>query len=124
MIRNGKARGLPARGSLLGLHQEPQFRAFDFKLEADDLLFLYSDGLFENTNARGEVISLRSVTDLFKTHRQAGELKQSLLALVENSWGSESLADDFCFAFAQYTLVAKGEAGEAGEDDTHLPRSG
>ncbi len=116
-IRDGKARGLPSRGSILGLHQDPQFRALDFKLAADDLLFLYSDGLFENTNAKGEVIGLRSVTELFKTHRQPDELKQSLLALVEKSWGSESLADDFCFAFAQYTPRVKEQAGE---DDSPL----
>ncbi len=102
LIRQGTGKGLPARGSILGLHKDPKFRSYDFKLKAGDTLFLYSDGLFENHNEKGEVVGIRPVLELFKESSDPDRLKDRLLALVQKTWGQEKLDDDFCFAFAQY----------------------
>lgn len=84
-----------------------------FKLEAGDLLVLYSDGLIEAMNASDEQYDMDRLEACIARHADlsATEIKEALLAEVQ-AWLQVQL-DDISIVVARYQGVPASKAPEA-----------
>jgi sigma-B regulation protein RsbU (phosphoserine phosphatase) len=54
LIRDGKSETLPGDGMVVGLLPKVSYEQFEYQLQPDDLLAIFSDGIPEAENAAGE----------------------------------------------------------------------
>ncbi|MCX7894944.1 MAG: SpoIIE family protein phosphatase [Thermoanaerobaculum sp.] len=78
----GQSRQLPSTGPPLGMFPEQTYRQQEVTLQPGDTLILYSDGVTETTDPRGEEFGLARLLELFQRHRHL-PLPQLLEALEE-----------------------------------------
>ena len=57
-------------GPAIGLSREPVYSSETIKLEPGDLLLLYTDGLLESRNRKGEEFGEPRLIDYIKQHNQ------------------------------------------------------
>ncbi len=93
---NGKSELLEVGGTVLGFVKNPPFKRAKIKLSAGDLLFLYTDGLVEATNEKGEFFEPELLMDILATkhHLHAYQIRKSVLTAVQNFTGKDYLEDD------------------------------
>ncbi|MFW7378766.1 MAG: PP2C family protein-serine/threonine phosphatase [Oligoflexus sp.] len=94
---HGKA--LP--GSPLGLNSKPKHRVLSFNLQAGDLLFLYTDGLFENGGHRAS-FKERSLMRELSRFSDPLELKLYLHEKIDRQQVGTSLTDDCTFMVIRF----------------------
>jgi serine phosphatase RsbU (regulator of sigma subunit) len=90
--RDGKAAELPAKGLALGVLPDIKYMNFQVSLAPGDSLLLYSDGLFEAHNAKGDMMGLESIQQVFASSLHPLESLLHHLALFTGS--SENPEDD------------------------------
>jgi serine phosphatase RsbU (regulator of sigma subunit)/DNA-binding NarL/FixJ family response regulator len=83
-------------GMLLGVVPEATWNMATAQLGPGDLLLLYTDGLTDAQNARGDFFGTERVLEVAEAHRgqQAGELLQGLLSAVAKFVGQAQQFDD------------------------------
>ena len=94
--RHGGAELLRSDGLPIGIVEEPDYEGHDVTLQTGDRLYLYSDGIPEATNSRGEPFGKARLLGLLDQSRTL-PLKESVSALlrgVEEWCGDACLNDD------------------------------
>jgi serine phosphatase RsbU (regulator of sigma subunit) len=77
--RNGDAEELRARGMPLGLMQGMSYEQKETILQADEMALLYSDGLVEAHDQRGEMFGFPRLRELVAKHGDETSLEETLL---------------------------------------------
>jgi serine phosphatase RsbU (regulator of sigma subunit) len=116
--RNGEAEELMARGMLLGLMPGMGYEEKEIVLQAGEAALLYSDGLVEAHNPKGEMFGFPRLRALIAEHR--GEralgnyLMEELYSFVGEAWEQE----------VDITLLTpRCSAPQAELPRMHLPRT-
>jgi PAS domain S-box-containing protein len=96
--RSGRRKVL-LEGRNLALGIDPEFRYHggpSVRLEAEDLLFLYTDGLLEARAADGAMFGLTRAVDIVRTHhdRTPAEIIRAVHAALCEFTGTDTLDDD------------------------------
>src|SRR5882762_6429451 len=99
---NGKLESLSEGGLLLGVLSEATYVGGSFKLDAGDVLMIYSDGITESLNNAGEEFGCarleqqlrRAQTASADTTGSADTMLFSVLGAVQDSAATRSLIDD------------------------------
>lgn len=75
------------------------------KLEEDDLLVIYTDGLVEAMNEKEEEFELKRLEQLVKAHQhqKLDDLKETIIDAVRSHVGSQLLDDDFTLMLLRKT---------------------
>ena len=95
--RDGKVDELAGSGMVMGVFPSNKYQHREITLERGDLLALYSDGVTEACNARGEEFGENGLGKFLAEHR-AKPCAETVNILVEHvrDWcGNTSFADDF-----------------------------
>ena len=98
---------LQAGGSLLGDCHEPGFAVFRRTVEPGDRIVWYTDGLYECTNAAGEMWGERSLREAIRTGADVAAcdvavLRDTLVCRFERFTGGQPLADDVTLVVGRY----------------------
>jgi sigma-B regulation protein RsbU (phosphoserine phosphatase) len=102
--RGGAVEELAEGGPLLGLLEDFAYPPASRQLHPGDLLFLYTDGVTDAENSRGEVFGesrLRAWAE-DQAGRHPADVKQSLLATLTAFSGGCAQSDDLTALLAQY----------------------
>lgn len=98
LLRNGdnECRKLDAEGLILGVNRNVVFEEKTVTLEAGDLVLLYTDGLTETENARGEFFGLERVSDILikNAHRPPQAIIDALMEQLKQFCRCKSFEDD------------------------------
>ena len=101
VLRHSRAvEELSAGGPLLGAFPKNDFSQASIRLEAGDVVVLYSDGILESANAFGEQFGHERWEALVRTvdTTDADAMLLSLLGAVQDFTGGRPLADDMSLA--------------------------
>jgi serine phosphatase RsbU (regulator of sigma subunit) len=83
-------------GSLpLGVRRELRFSSQSVRLEPGDVLVLYSDGLPEGVDPRGETFTYERLRELVAIPGTPQAIHQRILLAFDQHRGDQPLADDF-----------------------------
>jgi serine phosphatase RsbU (regulator of sigma subunit)/CRP-like cAMP-binding protein len=96
-LSNGKApRRLATGGIVLGAIEEYPFEEASLDLLPGDLLVIYSDGIAEAMNKRGEFFGEERIAEVVAAHRDrsAADLMEGLLSTVRKFVGKHPQSDD------------------------------
>ncbi len=93
---NGRLKHLVNTNSLLGYHPDSTYRESTYQLEEGDTLFLYTDGLIENTNPHEEFWGERTLKHYLSARSQysASQLVDDLVQEAYRFYNSQPLEDD------------------------------
>jgi serine phosphatase RsbU (regulator of sigma subunit) len=88
--------GTTGGGPALGMFEEASYEAREIVLEPGDLLVLFSDGITEAENARGQPFEEGGIEQLLRSAagQEPEAIGRALLAAVESHAGDARLADD------------------------------
>jgi serine phosphatase RsbU (regulator of sigma subunit) len=96
-ISQGKIHPHVHPGSLIGMFKDPIFRVHTFTLEPGESIFLYTDGLTENTSPAGKPLRLGAIHKALTMHEGLDGCQDSLVELMRNHWSHQPVADDTTF---------------------------
>lgn len=100
--------GKPVANLPLGVIEGTDYVQFTAKLEPDDVVIVYTDGLVEARDVAGEMLGqagLLAMAERLDPDRPPKELARSLLASVEAFRGQASSDDDQTVAVIRHTAV-------------------
>src|SRR5262249_17469536 len=88
----------PRHGPALGLFEKAVYPTCQCPLEQNDLILLFTDGLFEVNNSRQEEFGQERLLEAVRTHRrlQTEQLLDALLEEVQHFANSTEFEDDVC----------------------------
>ncbi len=95
--KNGLIQTLTGSGNRLGYVENPQFKVRKAQLDPGDTMFLYSDGLLENTGPNGELLREKMLKKILSSEGRLEEIKAKILQDAEKVWRGHSAADDVTF---------------------------
>jgi len=114
---SGGARYLPARGKPMGIFDEARFQEslqrHELSFAPGDGLLLYTDGLLETMNARGEQLGSPAVLQLLEGCSSAHAAVERLRRRVEAHRGAEPPSDDLTLLALQRLATAPAAAAHA-----------
>ena len=86
------------RGPALGIFSTAQYTNYSSKLVAEDLIFLYTDGLFEVENAESKLFTEEQLRELVSKHSNLPPevLVEKVVHEVEEFTGCKDFPDDLC----------------------------
>jgi serine phosphatase RsbU (regulator of sigma subunit) len=86
------------RGPALGIFPTAQYRNHSSHLVAEDLIFLYTDGLFEVENAESNLFTEEQLREVVSKHADLPPeaLVEEVVREVEEFTGGRSFPDDLC----------------------------
>ncbi len=108
LLTSSGARRLRASGPPLGLFAEPKYSPEEIRLERGDVLILFSDGVTEANNARGDEFGEARLENAVTASR--GKPLEEILRHVQEMlrhWAGEELEDDMTLLLVR--VAAGGE---------------
>jgi len=102
VLRRGESRcerlSMPGRSAALGILPDTKYTTWEFRLSANDLLLIYTDGLSEAENAAGDLYESHRFEDALRTRMEspAQELLDGLVADAKAFSGRDVFEDDVC----------------------------
>jgi len=93
---------------VLGLLPRARFEQGVERLEQGDVLVLYSDGVVEAANAKGEEFGEDRLIAAVEPAADPREIRDSILRAVRAFTGSDVLADDQTLLAIRYTGTSAG----------------
>ena len=81
---------LTASGMPLGLMEGMQYDEFETTILPGDLLLLYSDGLIEAHNEKGEMLGTEKVKEILSDHQYIQIGTQEVLEAIKRAWNQHS----------------------------------
>jgi len=105
VVRNGgDVEMLDKGGTVLGLFRDVVYDVGDVKMDVDDLLVAFTDGLVEARNANGDELGQDRLTEVVRTyaHLSAAEIEQSILRSVREWTGGAEQEDDLTLVVIKY----------------------
>ena len=91
------AQAILVPGTPLGMSAEPEFGTKQFRMEENEFLFLFTDGLIENQGPNGEVFAARELKKVLSKTKKPGEVKDVILDRVKILWQNSAPEDDVAF---------------------------
>lgn len=87
---------LNTKGPPLGIGRNPIFQEKEVPFEKNDLLFLYTDGIFELTNSNKEMIGIEKIKELIRKNlkKSVEELNQTLKVFLSSYIDGSGEQDD------------------------------
>ncbi|NRA68775.1 MAG: SpoIIE family protein phosphatase [Pseudobacteriovorax sp.] len=112
IFSNGISQAMLVPGTPLGLSQQPSFSLKTFRLNDGDGLFMYTDGLTDNTGPDGKALGSRVLAKSFASwsHLNVHEIKDNLLQLGQQTWKTQPFEDDCSFLIFKWNQATKLEA--------------
>lgn len=99
-----KARGVPGSGSRLGFTAEPKFTPVKRQLQAGDSIFMFTDGLLENTGPDGKATyPERELRKHLVVDGDASTVHGTVLAAARAVWADHPPADDVTAMLIQWS---------------------
>jgi phosphoserine phosphatase RsbU/P len=91
LVSHGAVRTLDEGGAVLGVFPDWEYQESSIELDPGDRLFLFTDGITEAEDSRGEEFGVEKVAAFVKTHvaSSATELNEQLLAKTEEFCGGQ-----------------------------------
>jgi phosphoserine phosphatase RsbU/P len=114
----------PHGGPALGFFGDTTYATGECPLAADDVILLFTDGLFEVTSADGEEeYGQERLLDAARQHLNLSplELCDALIAGVRTFAGGAALSDDVCLLSVEIARLQAGCAGTIDERKEALP---
>ena len=114
--RSGAIETVRVRGSIIGLFEEQEFRSKSVSLEVGDRIVLFSDGLIENKNAKGEHLSRKKVKEFLTAikGKDLGDTRHSLVTfLARHNSDVAHVEDDVTIVIYEHGLGATARLPEA-----------
>lgn len=94
----GQLEAVENRNPALGLFDDVEYLTHKLSVAAGDLVFVYTDGLFNVTNAKSESFGISRLRDSIR--RRAGlplsKLTQDVFTEIENFAAGQAFSDDVC----------------------------
>lgn len=95
---------LPGHGSIpLGISHDATFESTTFKLAPGDRILLYTDGVIEQKNLRGEMFGIDNLRPLLSSSRTPPSQVQHIIDQVVRHSGDGTLEDDATVACVQFS---------------------
>lgn len=91
------AQSILAPGTPLGMSIEPEFGTRQFRLEENEFLFLFTDGLIENQGPNGEHFASRELKKILASSERPDAVKDVILDRVKLLWQNKAPEDDVAF---------------------------
>jgi len=112
--RRGRVRQLTAGGTLLGFLPDAVYQQGEVRLAPGDLLLLYTDGVTEAQDERGEPFGVLRILDWAgrQAERSPAEVKADLIRVVTQFCAGRPPADDLTLLAVKY-LGSPGECNVA-----------
>lgn len=104
VLRGGKTLSLGAGGMVVGMFAAAEYEVTPFLLQPGDILLLYTDGVVEAANDRGEEYAAARLAAAARKRRRlpAAELQAGLLADIRRFCGRDQFADDLTLMVVKY----------------------
>jgi sigma-B regulation protein RsbU (phosphoserine phosphatase) len=98
---------LDVGGPVLGVLQDARYEQARLDLSPGDLLVMYSDGLVEAENSRGEEYGEGRLRQLLATvtEKSADDIRRDILASLASFAGAGALRDDLTLVVAQFVAT-------------------
>ena len=105
LIQSGNIMELPKGNPAIGLNKNISFSETEFKLNPNDMLVIYSDGLSECMNSSKDFYGEERLKNLLEHVKEntPQQIAHSILNSVRNFAGDEPFADDLSFAILKYS---------------------
>jgi serine phosphatase RsbU (regulator of sigma subunit) len=105
LVRNGAVERLGEGGPVLGLLPQAPYQQAAVPLHPGDLLVVYSDGLIEAVNARGDEFGEERLEAVVQAHqhRPVAEVRTAIVASARAFTGPTPLPDDLTLLVARVT---------------------
>lgn len=102
LIKNDKVEVLLGSGSLLGFHDEVDFKVEKFQIEKGDRLFVYTDGVLENGRSNGRAISFAKLRRILRQpEKSVQEIQSDIVSLLRSTWQDSPIEDDYTLVLMQ-----------------------
>jgi serine phosphatase RsbU (regulator of sigma subunit) len=105
---------LACSGSLLGFTEKAQFNYASQFIEPGDSVFLYTDGLLENTTAQGTMFNSRQLRKAILTSDSPQACTEALEKTVIAGSQEQPLEDDVTVYMFQWKNIITDELPQAG----------
>lgn len=107
----------------LGLIEESTYACFSRPISEDDMFLLFTDGLFEAINPRGEEFGIQKLIDVVNRNLEfsAAELGRRILETVERYGGFAAQGDDICLVSVE--VNPPSAVSETARSDSHRHRN-
>jgi serine phosphatase RsbU (regulator of sigma subunit) len=109
-----KVISLPCSGSLLGFSEAPKFDSVTHMLTPGDSVLLYTDGLLENTNQSGVILTSRSLRKFLTQEESPAKCVETLSTIVESAAKEQPLEDDVTVYMFRWDGVTVPQLEKAG----------
>jgi signal transduction histidine kinase/serine phosphatase RsbU (regulator of sigma subunit) len=106
-VQGDKVESIFRAGNPLGFQEQGRYGQQTFALAPDEMLFLYTDGLLENSGAHGQRISERDLRLILSGNPNPMQLKRNLIERAERTWNGQDLEDDVAFL-----IISRQQAAE------------
>ncbi len=104
IVKSGQmVSNLVGRGSRLGESNKPEFEVVHARLDPNDVVVLYTDGLIENQGPDGKCLSVRDVKSVLQTFHSAQEIRDELVARAKSVWQDRPVMDDHSIVVFRWT---------------------
>lgn len=99
LLQSSQVQELPKGNPAIGLKKNIQFNETEFKLNPQDILLIYSDGLSEARNSADDFFGEERVMNLLEKAQQndASTIARTILNAVQNFVGDIPFSDDLSF---------------------------
>jgi serine phosphatase RsbU (regulator of sigma subunit) len=84
-------------GSLIGMFKEAMFKVQTLVLKPGESIFLYTDGLTENTSPLGKPLRMRAIHKALLGQKSLDGCRESLIHLMNAHWSYQAVVDDTTF---------------------------
>jgi serine phosphatase RsbU (regulator of sigma subunit) len=98
-------------GSLIGMFREPSFRVESIAMQPGESIFLYTDGLTENTAPGGKPLRIRAIHKALQTQGSLEDGYESLIRLMNTQWNDHPVEDDTTFFMLRLAEIPSRRAG-------------
>jgi serine phosphatase RsbU (regulator of sigma subunit) len=97
----GEAHSIPNAGSRLGYTSKPQFSVRSFEVSENDIVFVYTDGLIENSGPTGKLLKPKRLKEILTTSKDVSVIQETLTTECRNLWET-NLQDDVTTLFIKW----------------------
>ena len=99
---DGTAKGIIKPGSPLGVQEDAVYDPVEFRLKKGESLFLFTDGLIENSGPDNKRLKRRDLFRILEQTKDIAEIKQKILSAGEKIWKDQPPDDDCTFLILKW----------------------
>ena len=104
-VTDYKLKVLASGGTILGSEPDIDLRTVPFQLEENDMLMLYTDGLFENMSRSGIPFKYQNLKRIARVAEDPKSLVSNICAVTDELWKDNAQEDDVSILALQFNRV-------------------